>query len=170
MGIKLIGVILVIGSCGTFGFSLAATHRKEERCLRQLISVLDYMACELQYRLTPLPSLCRQAAGETSGVIRQVLACFTEELEDQISPNVSSCMNAALRRSRDVPSVTKECIETLGQSLGRFDLAGQLRGLESARQTCRYKLDMLEANKEVRLRSYQTLGLCAGAALVVMLI
>lgn len=170
MSVKLIGIILIIGSCGAFGFSLASSHRREEKCLRQLIAALDYMACELQYRLTPLPSLCRQAACESCGVIRQVLTDFTEELEDQVSPNVSSCMSAALRRSRDVPSVTKECLTVLGQSLGRFDLEGQLRGLESIRQTCRHKLEGLETNKEVRLRSYQTLGLCVGAALAILLI
>lgn len=170
MSVKLIGIIMIIGSCGAFGFSLAAAHRKESKCLRQLIAVLDFMACELQYRLTPLPALCRQAASESSGVIRQVLIGFTEELEDQVSPDVSSCMTAALHRSTDIPKLTRECLIALGQSLGRFDLGGQLRGLEAIRQTCRHKLEGLEANKEVRLRSYQTLGLCAGAALAILLI
>lgn len=170
MTVKLIGIILIIGSCGAFGFLLAAAHRRETKCLRQLITVLDYMACELQYRLTPLPSLCRQAAGESAGIIRQVLTAFTEELEDQISPDVGKCMQASLRKVKDVPPITGECLRVLGQSLGRFDLEGQIRGLESVRQICRSKLDGLEANKEVRLRSYQTLGLCAGAALAILLI
>lgn len=170
MTAKLIGIIFVIGSCGAFGFSLAATHRREEKCLRQLIAVLDYMACELQYRLTPLPSLCRQAAAESSGVIRNIFSGFTEELEDQISPDVSKCMQVSLRRIKDVPPITGECLCVLGQSLGRFDLEGQIRGLESVRQICRNKLEGLEANKDVRLRSYQTLGLCAGAALAILLI
>lgn len=170
MTVKLIGIILIIGGCGAFGFSLASAHRKEARCLRQLIAVLDYMACELQYRLTPLPSLCRQAAAESGGVIRQVLSGFTEELEDQISPDVSKCMQASLRKARDVPPMTRECLSALGQSLGRFDLEGQLRGLEAVRQISRSKLEGLEANKDVRLRSYQTLSLCAGAALAILLI
>ena len=170
MSVKWIGVILIVGSCGAFGCSLAAAHRREARCLRQLIAVLDYMACELQYRLTPLPALCRQAACESNGVIRQVLSSFAEELEDQVTANVADCMNAAMARSAEIPELTKESLTVLGQSLGRFDLDGQLRGLESIRQTCRHKLEGLEADKEVRLRSYQTLGLCAGAALAILLI
>ena len=161
---------MITGSCGVFGYSLAAIHRKEVKYLRQLIAVLDYMECELQYRLTPLPSLCRQAASESSGVICQLFSNFTEELEDYTSPSPDECMKAAIRRCAEIPRVTRECLLLLGRSLGRFDLDGQLRGLEAVRQTCRQKLDGLEANKEVRLRSYQTLGLCAGAAMAILLI
>lgn len=170
MALKLIGILLVVGGCGAFGFSMAAAHKKETGCLHQLITVLDYMACELQYRLTPLPSLCRQAASESKGVIRQVFLKFTEELEDQISADVSACMRASLTNIKDVPPVTRECLSMLGQSLGRFDLGGQLRGLESIRQMSRSKLEELEKNKDVRLRSYQTLSICAGAALAILLI
>jgi hypothetical protein len=61
-------------------------------------------------------------------------------------------------------------LRELGQSLGRFDLNGQLLGIAAVRNTCRSKLQQFEKNKEVRLRSYQTLGLCAGAALAILFI
>ena len=57
MILKVIGVILVIAGCGGVGFRIAANHRLEEKTLRQLIGILDYMECELQYRLTPLDLL-----------------------------------------------------------------------------------------------------------------
>ena len=62
MSIKLIGAALIIAGCDGVGFSMAAAHRREESALRQLIGALDYMGCELQYHLTPLPELCRSAA------------------------------------------------------------------------------------------------------------
>lgn len=170
MNIKLIGAIFIVMGCGGFGFSMAASHRKEARTLRSLIAVLDFMECELQYRLTALPYLCRQAASETTGILRNFFTVFSQELEDQISPDVVSCMRSALGSCGTIPKITRECLEILGQSLGRFDLQGQLRGLEAVRQHCRQKLNGLEHNKEVRLRSYQTLGLCAGAALAILLI
>lgn len=170
MTVKLIGAMLVIFGCGGFGFSLAASHRREEKTLQQLVHLLDYMESELQYRLTPLPQLCAHAAAESRGVLRSVFSGFTAQLEDQVSPNVSSCMYAALSACKEIPGQTKACLEELGRSLGRFDLAGQLNGLDSVRQTCKKKLEELENNKEVRLRSYQTLGLCAGAALAILLI
>lgn len=170
MILKIIGAILVIAGCGGFGFKLAACHLREEKTLRQFISSLDFMECELQYHLTPLPALCRQTAAESSGVIRQVFLLLAIELEDQISPDVDRCMTAVLSKMADIPRLTKTAMVNLGRSLGRFDMEGQIKGLDAIRQECRRNLDGLNQNKDVRLRSYQTLGLCAGAAIVILFI
>ena len=170
MNIRILGAILVILGCGSFGFLVAAAHRREEQVLHQLLTALDYMQCELQYRLTPLPDLCRQAAANHRGTVRTVFYALAAELEDQISPDVERCMNAVLARVKDVPKLTREAMMELGHSLGRFDLEGQLTGLEVARQACRKGLEELRKDKPVRLRSYQTLGLCAGAALAILFI
>lgn len=170
MEYKWIGALLIILGCGGFGFSLAAAHRREEGTLRQLIAALDYMECELQYRLTPLPDLCRAAGQEGKGLVGEVLLNLSRELDNQISPDVASCMNAALASAGDLPRHTGENLRLLGSSLGRFDLTGQLNGLEAVRSNCRRDLEALGDNRDVRLRSYQTLGLCAGAALAILLI
>jgi len=167
---KIIGAILVIFSCGGVGFKIAATHRREEHALRQLISVLDYMECELQYRLTPLPALCRQASLQCEGILRKIFLQFSAELDAQISPDAERCMFAALNGKKDIPSLTMEALKKLGRSMGRFDLEGQLKGFDALRQECRGNLDRLGHNRESRLRSYQTLGLCAGAAVVILFI
>lgn len=168
MSYKWIGAVLIIVSCGGFGFSIAAMQLREERSLRQLISALDYMECELQYRLTPLPDLCRETGSEASGCIREVFLTLARELESQVAPDVFSCMSAALSGMQHIPSSTLDALTQLGQTLGRFDLPGQLKGLESVRSACRLRLSELTANKEPRLRSYQTLGLCAGTALAIL--
>lgn len=170
MSFKWIGAILIIMSCGGLGISLASAHRREERAMRQLIGALDYMECELQYRLTPLPDLCRQAGSENKGIVSEVLINLACELEAQVAPDVSSCMNAALTLTGEIPKRIKNAFDILGQSLGRFDLPGQLKGLETVRGACRRELEELTANKDVRLRGYQTLGFCAGAALAILFI
>ena len=170
MIIKWIGAALILVSCGSFGVIIAANHKNEVNTLKKLISALDYMECELQFRMYALPDLCRQTAGETEGILRRVFAMLANELEDQISPDVRHCMQSVLAKVKDVPVHTLVCLHLLGDSLGRFDLQGQLKGLEAVRQECRLKLNKLMGNSEVRIRSYQTLGLCAGAALVILLI
>ena len=168
MELKLLGAILIVAGCGGYGFSLCTRYRKRERALSDLVRALDRMECELQYRLTPLPELCRQTAAESGGRIREVFTSLAGELENQVSPEVRSCMNAALCRVRELPERAKKELLELGQTLGRFDLPGQLKGLEAIRRNCRSELDELSRNREVRLRSYQTLGLCAGAALAIL--
>ena len=170
MIIKWIGAVCVLAACGGFGFQIAAAQKKEEGSLRQLLRILDYIECELQYRLTPLPELCRNAAQECSGALHFLFQQLGTELEEQISPNVSSCMQAALAVTERLPKQTTEVLSLLGESLGKFDLSGQLRGLEGIRSECHRRLDALSENQDVRLRSYKTLGLCAGAALVILFI
>lgn len=165
---KYIGAILIVAGCGGCGFSIAAGQLRAENMLRELTRILDFMECELQYRLTPLPELCYQAGQESAGSVRKVFLSLAQELEAQLSPDVSACMQVAVRRANELPSEVRGAFLHLGSSMGRFDLVGQLKGLESVRAECREKLEKLTCDRETRLRSYQTLGLCAGAALVIL--
>ena len=49
MTIKLVGAGMIIAACGTVGFSMAASHRREEAALRQLIRALEYMSSNVSY-------------------------------------------------------------------------------------------------------------------------
>ena len=169
MILRWLGACLIVLGCGAFGIMIAASYRKELTTLKKLIAALDYMECELQYRMRALPDLCSQTAAECDGVLRLVFSSLAAELEDQVSPDVQRCMKSVLARTKSLPAQTTECLSSLGNSLGRFDLDGQLKGLESARQECRARLSKLSGTADTRMRSYQTLGLCAGAALVILL-
>ena len=64
----------------------------------------------------------------------------------------------------------KELLLELGRSLGNFDLNGQLRGIEAVRRQALEALQNSVKDRDQRIRSYQTLGLCAGAALAILLL
>ena len=78
-------------------------------------------------------------------------------------------MNAVLDKL-NLSSITKQLLRNLGRSLGRFDLEGQLRGIDAVRHETLEALEKLTHDQDERLRSYQTLGLCAGAALAILLL
>ena len=168
MTLKLIGAFLVFSACGGFGFHVAATYRREENTLRQIMHILEYMECELQYRLTPLPSMCRQVSEDAEGVLRRIFASLCTELESQLSPDAERCMARVLENANQLPRQSAEVLTLLGKSLGKFDIEGQLKGLQSVKSDCSRRIETLCQNKEVRLHSYQTLGLCAGAALAIL--
>lgn len=170
MNLKWIGAALIICGCGLVGFSASAAYRREERELRQLLSALDYMVCELQYRMTPLPELCRQAGAERSGAVGRLFRCLADELNSKVAPDVQSSLNSAVSATDQLPPRVLEAVGIMGTSLGRFDLEGQLQGLESVRLFCRTQLETMAAGRDTRLRSYQTLGLCAGAALAILFV
>lgn len=170
ISLKFFGAIMVIAGCGGFGFRMAALYIREEKCLREFICVLDFMQCELQYRLTPLPDLCRQAAMQSRGIIREILLQLTRELEDQLSADVEQCVCATVNKVKNIPQSTLDLMGVLGRSLGRYDIEGQLRGLEGVRAEARLTLEQLSRNKDARIRSYQTLGLCTGAAIAIIIV
>ena len=168
MGIKGMGAVLIIAGCGGFGFSMAAGVRQQEKLLHQLIRVLDVLEAELQYRLTSLPDLCRLAARECDGHLRNLFRELWSALSRQDHPDAASCMDAVLIQCDELPGRVKKHLRYLGRTLGRFDLPGQLQGLQTVCTACKADLTALQRNREVRLRSYQTLSLCAGAALVIL--
>ena len=168
--IKWIGAICVIGACGMFGFSMASASRREEMALRHMLGALDYMQCELQFRMTPLPELCRQAGEHNRNLIGNILLMLARELECRISPDAERCVESVLQSGEVLPRRSRKAFEILGTTLGNFDVEGQVRGLEGVRNFCRQELEGLMANRDQRLRSYRTLGLCAGAAIVILLV
>ena len=170
MNYRIIGAILVIVSTSAVGFSIAASHRREANALMQLIRALEFMSCELEFRLPSLPDLCRLTAMQVSGPMHQVFAQLEQELQKQMSADAYSCMSAVLQKADKLPEAAKRNLLLLGKNLGRFDVAGQLSGIASVTQLCRRDLDGLLSNQDVRLRSYRTLGICAGVALVILFI
>ena len=131
MNLKWIGAICIVVAASGFGMMLALYHKKEVKTLKNLITALDFMECELQFRMCALPELCRRTAAESDGVVQNVFLALSNELEDQISPDVRKCMYSAIGKVKDIPEQTGQCLELLGDSLGRFDLEGQLKSLEN---------------------------------------
>lgn len=170
MIIKVLGGIIIIFTCGVFGFMMATAYKKEISLLQQLIYILDYMECELQYRQTPLPDLCRQAAAQAQDLLRKIFLSLTNELEDKISADVEQCVSNALAHNQELPKVIQSMFDLLGKNLGRFDLEGQLKGLESVKQECKRQLSIMTTNSDVKTRNLQTLGLCAGAAMAILFV
>ena len=170
MSIKGLGAVLIIAGCGGFGFSMAAGVRQQEKLLGQLIRILGILETELQYRLTTLPELCRLAAAECDGTLRSIFRELMTALIRQDQPDATVCMDLVLNRCEELPGRLRKHLRHLGRSLGRYDLPGQLRGLQTVRSACEGDLALLQQSREVRLRSYQTLSLCAGTALAILFV
>lgn len=168
MTVKLMGAVLIVLGCGGFGFSMAAAHIREEATLNQLIRALEWMELDLAANLTPLPDLCRAASETVAGPIRQYLDSLARLLEDHTRSEPSDCAQQILSELTGLGPVLTGHLEELGSTLGRFDLPGQLQGLRNTRQRAELSLKDLTNNRQNRLRSYQTLGICAGASLAIL--
>lgn len=170
MTLRLIGAALVVCGCGAMGFSVANGYRREERALQMLIRALEYMISQLRYQHSALPELCRGAAESCTGTVRSVLEDLAGQLSAQICADAGSCLASVVASYEKLPETVKRNLLLLGQTLGRFDAAGQLSGLESVKELASRDLSGLRSGLEEKLRACRTLGLCAGAALAILLI
>ena len=170
MILKLIGAVLIVFGCGGFGVAINYSHRKTVKHLQQLIAAINYMECELEYRLTPLPELCKRASAIGSGYISTFFTTLEQELQTQIRPDPQSCVESSVAKVSDIPDSIRLQLLELGTTLGSFGLKGQLEGFQKVRLSCEQLLSNMTQSQDVRLRSYQTLAVCTGAALVILFI
>ena len=170
MKYRWIGAILIITGCGGWGVSLARAYRYQELLLLKLQSILQMMRWELSYRLTPLPELCRNTAKSTTGPLRRIFSLLSVKLQNHVQPDASGCMMEVLKQFDSLPPKVKRILRHLGRILGRYDLEGQLQGMDVIIEECRREHSILEKDREIRMRSYRTLGICAGVALVILFI
>lgn len=170
MTMKAIGVACIVFGCGGCGFYAAASGKREMKMLKGLLRAICFMESELKCNPTPLPLLCRETAKLSEGALKEVFETLADELELQVQSDVFGCMASAIEACHSIPHRTKELLLQMGQSLGRFDLSGQLKELQQLSVACERELNFYACGQEERFREYRTLGLCAGAFLVTLLL
>lgn len=170
MQLKIIGAIFIFTACSGFGFYLAELYRKDAKCMRHLLYSLDYMSSELQYHMTPLPQLMRQAASQCQHKqLRQIFLQLSRQLDDKYCSDFVSCAETVIRQCKQpLPKRSQSVLEELCRTMGRFDLEGQINSIMSAKTSCLNEYDNLQADISTRLRSYRTLGICAGVAIIIL--
>ena len=166
---RVIGAVLLMTGCSGFGFSIAYAQRKEVAMLRKLINALQEMEWELKYRMPDLAELCSIAASVAGGRCAEIFQELSEKLSKNEVTDISGSMNSMISQT-ELPRSIKRNMRRLASSLGRYDLEGQLEGLSLTRRQCKHDLNKMEDNSTQRMRNYQTLALCAGAALVILFI
>lgn len=167
---KWIGAFCIFVSCMSVGFSVAYRQTRELKMLEQWIRIMDRAEKEICYHLRAVPDLFRMISYEENGPLGRLFLRAAIEMENQIQPNAGVCLNVALSDFEGLPKSVFELLILFGAELGRYDLESQLKGFAQIRSIAEEKRILTLQNHSKRIRGYQTLGLCAGAALVIMFI
>lgn len=170
MTVRILGAFLIFIGCSGFGFLLSAAYKREVVTLKSLIEALYIMESELLYRKTPLPQLCHYISVMQTGVIKTYFICLENELQQQIQPDASSCAVLALSKIPQMPKSSKEIIQQVAKTIGEFDIHGQLTGIQAVRSEAQLRLDQMRKEQEQRTKNYRTLGVCAGAAIIILFV
>ncbi len=169
MEYKWIGAVLIVLGCGGTGCYLGALHRKTAGQLAQLSRCLRYLASQLEFRLTTLQEVSLQLSHRERGPVSRAFREFAGELISCRPEDPALAMTRALDKTTGLTWQAREQLLKLGRELGCYDLGGQIEALRALQEGCRDRLQSLRQDQHQRLRSYRVLGLCTGAALVILL-
>lgn len=169
MMIRVLGAVctLLAGSC--YAITIGKEHRKKEGYYEQLLLILEHFVWELQTNMAPLPVCCAAAAHCARGEMAVLFDCLSQKLEKGEVNSAAQCMAECVAQQDLPPQLTQRLLQ-LGDTLGRYDLSGQIGGIQSISQLCMRDLQALTAARGKSLKSCQALGLCTGAAVAILLL
>lgn len=168
--LKIIGAILVLGGAGGFGISKAMQFYRQLRQLREFLSALEILKCELNYTLLPLPKLCRITAERVRGAAAQFLAVYAALLEENTPRSRAAPQALEQTRGLALPSDAQMALLEVFSGLGRYDLDGENRLLQITAQRLNAALERCETEKRPMAKGYAALGICTGLALVILMV
>ena len=168
--LKMIGIVMVfLGASGT-GFSMAWRIRHTTAVMQQLRNSLSQMRNEISYRRTPLPELLRLLAvssrGEVAVFWNMVADGVCKRQEDSVGKIVRSSLNAMDSAAFSGP--VRQILQVLGDGMGTYDVEGQVRAITLAETRLQEVLNQMQSEQSGRMRSYCTLGICAGLAIAIL--
>lgn len=168
MNLRIIGAVVIVMVCGGLGFDLAARDKHETATLSEFIKSLAYLQRELDAKGYALAQLCRNAAQVSRGIVSRFWSSLSIALDARLSASVSECIEEVMTAYRSMPQSSANAFRELGNCLGKYDREVQLQGILAVLSDAKVTLQSYRDNQPGRIRCYQTLGLCAGAAIAIL--
>lgn len=169
---KLLGVLFIVISASSVGWSLAVSVRKRCQVLGQLLSGLRYLKSELSFHNTPLPQAFSSLAEDAMGSVKGYFSLIASEMEQKcwLTPMTAMELASALLTELPPGDPARQVLRELGSGLGKFDLDSQLQEIDAALWRLEELRKQADEERTLRCRTYQTLGICAGLALAILLV
>ncbi len=169
--IRIVGAVLLAGGSSALGFGAVGHLEGRVRDLRELVAGLEVMQRELSWRMAPLPELLERAAQGTSGHAAQffhLCAQGADHLNGR--PFRQVWLQGEEASGLRLEETDRLLLEQLGGVLGRYDADSQRQALELAAGRLEEQRVQAQRQRQRLGRVYGTLGVAAGALLMILLI
>lgn len=168
---RLAGIILIVVSTGSVGIRIARGLHRRCRFLRQLIDALQLLKNEIAVCATPLPQAFALMAVATDGPLERLFSAIAREMDRNRWTTPLAAVRKALNQTPELPESdpASQTLVDLAARLGKYDTDSQLQGIDLAVLRLTEVLHQAEVEKSTRSKTYQTLGICAGLAMAILL-
>lgn len=169
--IRIAGSVLLLCASAALGFGAVTGLKDRVKQLTLLIFALEEMERELQCRLTPMPELLNALAQRLEGPVGGFFQLCVSGLKGLGGHTFSKIWFGAMEASDlRLEEEDKLLLEELGNSLGRYDGQRQCEAIRQVRERLVCNLADATQRRDRLGRVYGTLGLAAGAFLVIVLL
>ena len=165
---KLIGILFIVFSVGSVGFGIASSLKKHCVLLRKLLSALQILKSEIAFSATPLPQAFALVAASSDGMTARVFSAAAKDMDRRRWLTPQAALDKAMEQ--ECPDRELRDALSLGAGLGKYDRDEQVQTMERTRLRMEELLRHAEQERSIRSKTYETLGICAGLALAIILI
>ena len=130
--LKLIGSVMVFGSCAALGLSARQNLRRRVAAADAMLLALGLIRSEISGRRTPMPEIVGLLTENEQPIVRKVFRTLQRRLREQNGLSLGYLWRSTLRDCRaQVGLGTQECdiLCDAANYLGRYDADEQLTGL-----------------------------------------
>jgi len=165
---KVIGMVFVILAASSVGFSMSSSIRRDRLLLLQLQHALQLLRNEIAFCGTPLPQTFALMAANCTGYLERVFSEVAKQMDKHRWMSPSAVMEQVLSGQRD--TVVSDILKELAAGLGDYDVQSQLISVRTADERAATSLQRTEQEGSTTARIYETLGICSGLSVAILLI
>ncbi|MDL2273619.1 stage III sporulation protein AB [Oscillospiraceae bacterium OttesenSCG-928-G22] len=169
--LQIIGAVLII--LGTAGIGLFEVYRLNLHIetLSGFLSALELMESEIYFNISPLYDICKKLTRSARAPLRPFFAALSEGGGDVAGESFGDLWKRTLETMKlELGGEERQVLLELGSTLGRYDIEGQAKAISYVRRRFEGFLKEAVDVKSKMGRVYGTVGLAAGAAVVIILI
>ena len=171
--LKLIGSVMVFGSCAALGLSARQNLRRRVAAADAMLLALGLIRSEISGRRTPMPEIVGLLTENEQPIIRKVFRTLQRRLREQNGLSLGYLWRSTLRDFRaQVGLGTQECdiLCDAANYLGRYDADEQLTGLSQVERRLAASREAAQEGLANRGNLYRTCGIALGLLVILVLI
>jgi len=158
---KVIGIVMILVSCGIFTFSKVSVLTKKYENLKEIKKAIVCLKHELCFSVPEISVLCKVMAEKTKGEVSDVLHSAALRLEEDKTLDFETAWNDEKKNKELFSAETEKIVSTLFKDLGKMNLDIELDNIGIAEK----RLEATEIEEREKYKKDKRLILTLGAAL-----
>ena len=171
--LKMIGMILIIGSFTGMGITQRQQLGGRVRTLEAMMTATDLIGSELAFRLTGIPDIIRMLAQDSRAQVALIFGKMKRMIEKDDGLSLTYKWMKAFRQYGAPTGLTPQDVAVLcdmSDFIGKYDAASQKKCLEHSRKRLEHQLEQARSELKSKGTVYRTCCIAAGILLVLVLI